>query len=126
MSNKEFLERLKNIDMIYKTDENGNVSEIISCGETYENHFKQLEKALDELEELKKIMGTPIQEIMKRLKKLEYYENEKYKHWNIFFNGAKLEYLLYLEKKGKESFMTSISEELFSKIKEHFNDQNGA
>lgn len=74
MSNKEFLERLKNIDMIYKTDENGNVSENISCGETYENHFKQLEKDLDELEELKKIMGTPIQEIMKKLRKLEVIE----------------------------------------------------
>lgn len=61
--------------------------------------------------------------IEEALKKLEYYENEKYKHWNIFFNGAKLEYLLYLEKKGKESFMTSISEELYSKIKEHFSDE---
>ena len=65
-------------------------------------------------------MGTPIQEIMEKIRKLEYYENEQYKHWNIFFNGAKLEYLLYLEEKGKESFMTSISEELFSKIHKHF------
>jgi hypothetical protein len=53
MTNKEFIKRLKNIDMIYKTDENGNVSEIISCGETYENHFKQLEKDLEILEILK-------------------------------------------------------------------------
>lgn len=58
--------------------------------------------------------------IEKDLEELETYRNEKYKHWNIFFNGAKLEYLLYLEQKGKESFMTSISEELFSKIKKHF------
>lgn len=82
--------------------------------------YNQVLKDLEELEELKKIMGTPIQDISKKLKNLEYYENEQYKHWNIFFNGAKLEYLLYLEKKGKESFMTSISEELYSKIHKHF------
>lgn len=74
MTNKEFIKRLKNIDMIYKTDENGNVSEIISCGETYENHFKQLEKDLEDYEELKKLMGTPIQDIMKRLKVLEIFK----------------------------------------------------
>ena len=54
MSNKEFLNRIKNIDMIYKTDENGNVSEIISCGKIYKNHFKELESDLEVLEEIKK------------------------------------------------------------------------
>lgn len=63
---------------------------------------------------------SAFKEVSEDLEELERYRNEKYKHWNIFFNGAKLEYLLYLEQKGKESFMTSISEELFSKIKEHF------
>lgn len=71
----------------------------------------------------KERIGKDLTAILEDLKKLEYYEYEKYKHWNIFFNGAKLEYLLYLEKKGKESFMTSISEELFSKIKKHFSDE---
>lgn len=36
-----------------------------------EQIFSDLEKDLEELEELKKIMGTPIQDIMKRLKILE-------------------------------------------------------
>lgn len=82
--------------------------------------FTQVLKDLNELEELKKVMGTPIQTLMRDLKELEKYRNEKYKHWNIFFNAKKLEYLLYLEQKGKESFMTSISEELYSKIHKHF------
>lgn len=32
----------------------------------------------------------------------------------------KIKLLLYLEQKGKESFMASISEELYSKIHKHF------
>lgn len=59
-------------------------------------------------------------QVKKDLEDLEMYRREKYKHWNIFFNGAKLEYLLYLEQKGKDSFMASISEELYSKIKKQF------
>ena len=99
MTSKEFIERLKSNDLIYKTDEEGNVVMTKTTGEIFEYHFKKLEEDLEELEQ---------------------YRNEEYKHWNIFFNAKKIEYLLYLEQKGKESFKTSISEELYSKIKEHF------
>lgn len=86
----------------------------------YRKAFKDVLKELELLEKYKRVMCEPIQALMQDLKELDTYRNEKYKHWNIFFNGAKLEYLLYLEQKGKESFMTSISEELYSKIHKHF------
>ena len=53
MTNKEFIERLKNSDLIYEIDENGNVTVTKSAGEIFENHFKQLEKDLEVLEILK-------------------------------------------------------------------------
>ena len=120
MKRKELtLLRLKSQE-IKNSEERQKYGRISLISKLETEYLKEVLKDLDELEELKKIMGTPIQDIMEKLRKLEYYENEKYKHWNIFFNGAKLEYLLYLEQKGKESFMTSISEELYSKIHKHF------
>lgn len=107
MTSKEALDKLRKHDGFIPLGEELDLFEII-------------EKDLEDYEELLKIMGTPIEKLQKDLKELEKYRNEKYKHWNIFFNGAKLEYLLYLEQKGKESFMTSISEELYSKIHKHF------
>lgn len=121
MTSKEYIKGvLYNMEDLLKQAKTDNCKSVIIDCEDEIMHYNQIIKDLDELEEYRKIMGTPIQEIMEKIRKLEYYENEQYKHWNIFFNGAKLEYLLYLEKKGKESFMTSISEELFSKIHKHF------
>lgn len=88
--------------------------------EEYKECILAIIEDLDVLEKYKRVMCKPIVELMKDLEELDRYRNEKYKHWNIFFNGAKLEYLLYLEQKGKESFMTSISEDLYSRIKKHF------
>ena len=121
MTSKEYIKGvLYNMEDLLKQAKTDNCKSVIIDCEDEIMHYNQIIKDLDELEEYRKIMGTPIQEIMEKIRKLEYYENEQYKHWNIFFNGAKLEYLLYLEEKGKESFMTSISEELFSKIHKHF------
>lgn len=52
----------------------------------------KVEKDLEELEELKKIMGTPIQEIMKRLKVLEILKNNLKE--DGYYN------LLLIERKG--------------------------
>ena len=60
MTNKDFIKRLKNIDMIYKTDENGDVREFKKCGEIYKNHFKKLEKDLKILDILKEHFASDI------------------------------------------------------------------
>lgn len=57
MENKEALEYLKNHNKYYEP--------------VNREAFRVIEASLQELEELKKIMGTPIQDIMKRLKILE-------------------------------------------------------
>jgi len=74
--------------------------------------------SLEVIENFKKAFKNVLQD----LRKLEYYESEKYKHWNIFFHGANLEYLLYLEKKGKEPMLISISHELYNQIKRKFSE----
>lgn len=61
-------------------------------------------------------------DVLKDLEVLDEYRKEQYKHWNIFFNGAKMEYLLYLEQREKGSIMESISAELYDKIKKHFSE----
>lgn len=67
MDSKEKLQRSINA-LNYKKSQNGKLSNVdeerLKC---YEEVFKDLE----DYEELKKIMGTPIQDIMKRLKLLD-------------------------------------------------------
>lgn len=57
MENKEALEYLRNHNKYYEP--------------VNREAFRVIEKSLDELEELKEIMGKPIQEIRKNLKILE-------------------------------------------------------
>lgn len=64
MTSKEALESIRNE---YYT-ENGR--KIVVIGNDDER-FDIVEKDLEELEEIKKIMGTPIQDIMKQLKVLD-------------------------------------------------------
>lgn len=47
-------------------------------------------------------------------------KQEQYKHWNIFFNGKTLEFLLYLEQKGHEPLMIPITSTEYQQIKDHF------
>lgn len=61
MEDKEALEYLRNHTKYYEP--------------VNREAFRVIEKSLDELEELKKLMGTPIQDIMKRLKILEEIRN---------------------------------------------------
>lgn len=56
MTNKEFIERLKNADLIYETDENGNVITTKSVAEIFKNNFKHLEKDLEILNILKHLI----------------------------------------------------------------------
>lgn len=56
MTNKEFIERLKNSELIYETDENGNVVITKTAAEIFENHFEQLEKDLEILNILKHLI----------------------------------------------------------------------
>ena len=69
MDNNEALELLLDDDFIkiYKKKEN-------KCY-TRKDLYELLKKELEELEEYRKIMGTPIQDIMKRLKILEILKN---------------------------------------------------
>lgn len=71
MTSKEIIKNhiasLKEQAQIEKEQKTGNE---VYC-ETDIEQYNQVLKDLDELEELKKIMGTPIQDIMKRLKVLD-------------------------------------------------------
>ena len=75
MSSKEFIQNQLDITKAtLKENENGFSKETIVLYEEDIKQYNQVLKALEELEELKKIMGTPIQDIMKRLKVLEIFK----------------------------------------------------
>lgn len=71
MKSKELtLLRLKSQE-IKNSEERQKYGRISLISKLETEYLKEVLKDLDELEELKKIMGTPIQEIMKKLKELE-------------------------------------------------------
>jgi len=76
MTNKEFIEKIKNNDLVYEMDEDGNVVMTKTTGEIFKTHFKQLEKDLEELEKYRKVMCEPIVKLMKDLERLEQIEEE--------------------------------------------------
>lgn len=82
MTNKKFIKSqigcLEEQIKIEKEIMSGNE---IFCEEEIKK-YNQVLKDLEELEELKKIMGTPIQDIMKRLKVLDIIQNYAIKYDN--------------------------------------------
>ena len=58
----------------------------LKARKNYDEAKSIIEKDLEELKELKIIMGTPIQDIMKKLKVLEILKRTKLDVWNFYHN----------------------------------------
>ncbi len=103
MPNKELLRRIDERDYLTERE--------------HREFLDRLNKDLEDYEELKKIMGTPIQDIMKRLKILDILKNRSYIIWvekDILYSGRCDDIEIPLDKEDFES------EEDYKLIKEYF------
>lgn len=99
MTSKEFIQNeIDNLEDLLENAKKDNCNVVRKECEADIKQYNQVLKDLEELEELKKIMGTPIQDIMKRLKVLDIIQNYAIKYDNcvcissIFYDKEVMEW----------------------------------